>query len=634
MPQLCKEVVEKAPTNRSLRPFIIWLVAAVALSRPWIPQSTANNSTYAGKLTSTFEFNSGLVILDTKNVCLIHDFDVVYAHFNLLQLQSAYTRWIAYLIDLTTLHLTNRTEPVGLFGWNDRSKRQAHPAETTSAAPVTPVTPSTTARPVVTTPGPTPLNDDLTEQVLLNSIEFELKRLRDVLVEIATKFQQIWTVSTDRVTPHFFKNFFLSGEKVIRTGTVVELHEFLLFEQVQQYQGLAKILKMPKRLLKVANQMTEFTETNEYSDFEYLVHAVEFIQERFMAFEEVADTLRENKLPSYLYDDSQLRIALTAISQRNKFLSVGQLHALIESSATTFPFKLACAENALTPDEKCPLYFATLLPVVKPSQVYKMQEVRTLPTYHQGILSNDWKMLQVPHDQVLVRDNEILPVKDRELSCIQTTTVSECDICILNSLSSGGPDKCISSIMQHEDPYDTCDTIKLDKVTDQSVVLSKDSIAYTDVNPGSIIEKCPGKETLRKSLEYTGIISFDKDCTYTVTNGPFQSTQVPSNVELLFNRHIHELDLSRDDSDSILGTHFDENRVYYFIGVSAAFGGTVIVFVCYCYLNKGRMRTGFRGISIPTPFSRRQRRREEVEIPLQSQLAPSVERALISLINV
>jgi hypothetical protein len=160
------------------------------------------------------------------------------------------------------------------------------------------------------------------------------------------------------------------------------------------------------------------------------------------------------------------------------------------------------------------------------------------------------------------------------------------------------------------------------------LILDDNTLAYTDVVPGTVTEKCPERSARKVSLRPTGIIHFNNTCQYTVTNGPFQRSQVPKFVELIFNKFLHELDLTREDKDSILGEHWQDNGPYYMFAVIAALVLTILLFALYCYRYGQRTRR----MRMPSfPFGRRNERRE-MEINLQP-LAPSVERALVSLIN-
>jgi hypothetical protein len=510
-------------------------------------------------LVAPFLWNSGIHLMTARNVCLTHDYDIVYTSVTFPELQTHYTSWLTYLLELTTFHLTDRNETLNLLDIDlvqRRDRRQATSVVTTTSATTSVKPTSTTAASASRSPGLV-LNDDLAEQVLLNQLEYEFKSIRDSrFPDLAQQFTLLWNDAPNGIHPLSSQIFFLSGEEILKVATRVKVHEYLQPKQIRDYQSLASLLKNSKRQLRVDSVLTEFTERDENSDFDYLIHSLEFIQERLSSIEGILGILKEHKLPSFLYDDSQLTSAATQISTKNKFLTVGQTLSLMERIPTTFTFKDTCGIGAPMPRQVCPLYFATFIPVVKQNQVYKEQKIHTLPTYHKGYITNDWVKFDIPDNLVLTREDEVIPITTDDLVCLPASLVTDCDVCVLRSVSGGAPSKCIQALMAKDNPYPVCEQKKLTTVSDQSLILDDNTLAYTDVVPGTVTEKCPERVPRKISLLPTGIIHFNDTCQYTITNGPFQRSQVPKFVELIFNKFLHELDLSRSDKDSILGEHW------------------------------------------------------------------------------
>ncbi len=63
-------------------------------------------------------------------------------------------------------------------------------------------------------------------------------------------------------------------------ATRLKIHDNLKVKQIKDYKNLASVLKNSKRKIRVDSILTEFTERDENSDFDYLMNSSEFIQER------------------------------------------------------------------------------------------------------------------------------------------------------------------------------------------------------------------------------------------------------------------------------------------------------------------------------------------------------------------
>jgi hypothetical protein len=154
--------------------------------------------------------------------------------------------------------------------------------------------------------------------------------------------------------------------------------------------------------------------------------------------------------------------------------------------------------------------------------------------------------------------------------------------------------KCAHEILTEVTPPTHCEIEKVDDIQEESLALDENSWAYSDPTPGSLLERCPEISNVKRIIPNSGIMMLKQACQYVLTNGPLLQGQSQRNLEVIQNSKIIEIDTGTSQ-DSVLNHHFEENDIYYVIGLGSALGLTFLSFAMYCYCTNspsGRRRRG------------------------------------------
>jgi hypothetical protein len=343
----------------------------------------------------------------------------------------------------------------------------------------------------------------------------------------------------------------------------------------------------------------QFTNSTLAAIVSYLDHAYAHILDGIRIMREIVASVSENRLHPQIFDLIPVQKILRSLTSEKSGMKAEDLFNMLLSIPTTYYYESK-------KDEQPKLMFLSLVPIFTEKGRYRVHDVVTLPTHHQGILSNDWHRIKADDTLVLNNDYESLAIKKSSLACIKLPAHVPCDFCILPELEVSDFNPCLQKIMKGDSPEDSCEFEKLDMSFEESTRIGNNAWAYSDPTPGTVLETCGEKRT-RKSLSTEGILNLDPGCSYSITNGPFVQAQMPPNVIVYPLAGSSETKEKEEDksSDSILGEHFEDNDVYYVFGLSSALLLTIISFVTYCY------RTGCcrrRNYSVRLPASRTSRR--------------------------
>jgi hypothetical protein len=324
---------------------------------------------------------------------------------------------------------------------------------------------------------------------------------------------------------------------------------------------------------------------------------------------EIATSLANNRLHPQIFDLLEFQKTVKALIPEKAGLKAEDLFAMIMALPTSYYYDSRKGNHSQT-------MFLTLIPIITEKGRYKVKDVVTLPTHHQGILKNDWHKIKADDSIVLHNDYESIAVHKQSLACIKLPAHLPCDFCIMTELEISEFNSCLQKVFKGQAPSEVCDFEKIEFGYEESTQIDNNAWAYSDPTPGIVLETC-GEQRNRTSLSTEGILNLDPNCTYTITNGPFVQAQMPSNVVVypITSGDEDKVRIVDKTTDSVLGEHFERNDLYYVIGLCCGLVIVTTTLLVYCYCTGCTLR--YRGYSVRMPpgyvtYSRPSRQQVEV----------------------
>jgi hypothetical protein len=352
----------------------------------------------------------------------------------------------------------------------------------------------------------------------------------------------------------------------------------------------------------------------------YLDHSFAHINDGIRMMREIATSLASNKLHPQIFDLLEFQKTVKALTPEKAGLKAEDLFAMIMSLPTSYYYDKR-------KDNHTQLMFLTLVPIITEKERYRVQDVVTLPTHHQGIVKNDWHKIKADDSIVLHNDYESLAVHKQNLACIKLPAHLPCDFCLISELEVSEFNSCLQKVLKGQAPSEVCDFEKIEFGYEESTQIDNNAWAYSDPTPGIVLETC-GEQRNRTSLSTEGILNINPNCSYTITNGPFVQAQMPSNVVVypITSGDEDKVRIVDKTTDSVLGEHFERNDLYYVIGLCLGIMVLAVAFSAYCYRMGCTLR--YRGYEVQMPrnsgfvsYSRPSRQQVEV-FDLEENPAP------------
>jgi len=569
------------------------------------------------------------------------------------------SEWTNALIRVTNLlqelsRVIEQNLPIALEIMDEvsRKKRDASPATSTTKKPSTTTKRSTTA--TTTTIASVPVSSATPAPVVEQSMapqpaeqrsampsqtverifaDLAMVSTADFLVHKAKLLQNVGRDITilannmDKYSKQIIHPF--PDESFILRGVDMEHYTVPIHQnfKLKQLEGPTEVLtankntyQAPLVITQQTQQQMQFNATDEEQLIQYIMLLTTSLDEVTDQVKGSLNEIFQNKMPENLYNKKELIKTITTISAYIPSLEVTDIMVMLKSLHTTFPYKRKCAldKNYEEASAECPLSFVSLVPKIRSKYIYDIYDVVAMPTFHKGIIKNDWKRITVDPTVILSNEQEKIALTPDALSCMHAPQELFCDICHLRHTQISGFQGCLNAIMKKQDPWKNCDWKKIDKIVEESVQLNETTWVYADPNPGSLSEKCPDTPLKRKVLAPSGLLQLNKDCQYSLNNGPL--IQGTEQLEVLRETSIREIDVDHTD-DSLLEEHWENNNIYYLIGLSSTLGVTLVAFSAYCYSNGPRRRP-----TVIIPFRNRRNRREAVITePVEAlELAPVI----------
>ena len=344
------------------------------------------------------------------------------------------------------------------------------------------------------------------------------------------------------------------------------------------------------------------------------------------------DDLEEFKFPSELVNLASLKETIEEyLRPENNVFNVDTFYAWMLQTHLTFVMNENCPEGKEPNSMQCPFTIVTFIPIVEREDYFTVIDVELVPTYHIGYVTNDWKILNLPEKQLLGRNKQLFPHDPRHTHCIDDSSEIVCNMCLRQVAEQRHLSDCLRKLVSGDNPWKVCGATKVD-ASDYFYRLDALSWAYTDMNPGTITEQCPGKAQETRDLMHAGILQLNETCSYTMANGPFRDGDITRlgndipisiNDEYLMVPNPYPSETDEDEEDSVIKGFVKTHPYELFFGL---IGGLVLMLLgsglcIWIYRRQPRVRTRFR--------TRRRRREPSPEIQELEERENIVMRALV-----
>ncbi|HLP34929.1 MAG TPA: hypothetical protein VK133_02970, partial [Amoebophilaceae bacterium] len=240
-------------------------------------------------------------------------------------------------------------------------------------------------------------------------------------------------------------------------------------------------------LLKFASEEKEIDKLNFFQflhqQLDTTVHAVIKAVQR----------LQSRNLPTELIELNSVASTFQEMKKEDPTLNIteGQFLSLAGTHSLTYPVSTECSNT-----RSCPLQIITFIPSVEENNRFEEKLIHTLPTRHQGILLNDWHVLQPTVNKFLYSPSKKLALEKNEEDCIPSSASDICSLCSINDAQRPAGNTCLKTMALEKDPWDICPYVKTRNPKDKAIRLGQGTWAYSDDTPGHIIEKCNSKEVV------------------------------------------------------------------------------------------------------------------------------------------
>jgi hypothetical protein len=320
-----------------------------------------------------------------------------------------------------------------------------------------------------------------------------------------------------------------------------------------------------------------------------LEHTIDILTELIEQATETLQRLQQNLLPTHAYDYDDLSRMIEEIlkTQTSPLFTTKQMLDYLHTHRHTFVVRDDCQSTVTTP--QCSMYITTFLPIVNMQYCYMQYSIQTFPIIKPGIITDDWIKIQTPEKSILINDFTAKIIDPSNHQCFEDEDHSF-QLCIVERKIIQTPSRCFERLLHTKTLQETlryCSYEKLNYVTDQATFIDSDSIAYTNPNPGSIIERCPTVAASTHHLPPHGILHMNPDCDYEMVNGPLTQEDSYHPFLTIANRMEHSAVIIHDpNSQEILTHHVQEYAVYYISGLASSILLLLLSITLYCGYGK------------------------------------------------
>jgi hypothetical protein len=282
------------------------------------------------------------------------------------------------------------------------------------------------------------------------------------------------------------KNFSTRGEE--SPQHIVSLNPLLDSMFWQQMANYADAINNHQAPFLKQNDGTvyQFSTSTLSNVVSYLDHSFSHVNDGIRTMRDIASALLNNKLHPQIFNLIELLKVVNDLTPEKAGLKAEDLFGMILALPTSYYYDSKR-------DNQTHTMFLTLVPIITDKARYKVHEVVTLPTHHQGILSNDWHRVKADDAIVLHNNFETVAVRKDNLACIKLPAHISCDFCILTELEVSDFNPCLQKIFKGQAPSEVCEMEKLDFSYEESTQIDNHAWAYSHPTPGIVLETCGDK---------------------------------------------------------------------------------------------------------------------------------------------
>jgi hypothetical protein len=351
----------------------------------------------------------------------------------------------------------------------------------------------------------------------------------------------------------------------------------------------AKRLNEPGNTLDLADGRVSFLEDTDpvQNQLIQLEHTVDVIQEFLDQGLAALNDLQEGAMPLMLYDYDQLSEILNSIIQAQPFpvFTTREMMEYLRTHIHTFVTRDNCSDTM--PSPTCGMYVITYVPILSSQQAYDPYKITLLPVIKPGIIRDDWVKIKTPETDILVNEYSAKLYDPKNLWCSMGKQ-RVCRLCVSKLRDRQIPSRCFLNLLQSKDLSLTlreCNYEKLANVGDKAIILDERTIAYTNPQPGTLVERCPDQPPNNQQLMTGGMIHLNPLCQYEMFNGPLTSDDAYLAALIVTNPVENpSLDIQEVNEPEIIRHHLQEYAIPYLITLSSllSLSGSTILLYCCC----------------------------------------------------
>ncbi len=398
------------------------------------------------------------------------------------------------------------------------------------------------------------------------------------------------------------KRFGIVPEQNKRLKSVIKLaNKFTGKYWIRAAQLLRKLQETKNnQTLEVRNSLTDKKALLKFSKSETEIERISLFQFLSGQAEQVLSSLSVamRQLQNYRWPIEMINID----SLENVKQEVNEKHNLplarLISQASKYPLTYPVTGDC--EKEPCSLRFVLFIPILDENDRYQEKRVHILPTYHKGIILNDWHKLTVPRE-ILYSQEKRIPVDYQSQECLKDYSEKDCSLCTIESTQRPASNPCLKALVQNKEPWDLCPYEKMRSPTDIVVKMSEGQWAYSDDTPGQLMERC-NKSSQVYELPNTGILTLKPDCEYQITNNPISTEEIRANGIIIQDISDYPSVNQTEAENPTVERHLKDNVLIYVIVLSCLLIALILAWIISCYFSKNALR--IRGLR-----SQRRRRR-------------------------
>jgi hypothetical protein len=355
-----------------------------------------------------------------------------------------------------------------------------------------------------------------------------------------------------------------------------------------------------KKIPKLSD--ARFNETQMLSYLQELQISLDLLFYSWNTLQQSLELVRNFQYPSMLYRNEELGFfrdyVLVSTFKTETDWTISQYFSFLMTAQSTivqakFEGETKLSENDLPSMTRVQLDVVTFIPLVKRIHTYKRLHLSVFPfgSTNEYWNSVKWRKTSIQAREVITDGTTYYVLGDSSdyVSC--WTSFSFCSICSFKRTPAELSEGCERSIItgQNLDSAADCKTQDVSSPDDGYIKLNESAVMYFDDTPGNLIEACPEKSLATVPLTHSGVLTFNKSCSYTMVNGPFTSLALKlSQIALTLIRNKDDTITTKTIVTDInqFQKHFQEYGWIYIMSVCVAVVLLFCTACCFCWTKR------------------------------------------------